>query len=158
MPHPNLWVHDLSLVCRFEMASSENRLMLHASCVAYQGRGVLVLGRSGSGKSGLCLQLMGLGAGLVADDQTQLWQGKNCVMADAPATIKGQIEARGVGILNAPAVGPVPVALVVDMNALEKSRLPDQKEITLLAQCLPLLHNPEMEHFPAAILTYLGGM
>ncbi|MFZ9950137.1 MAG: HPr kinase/phosphorylase, partial [Gemmobacter sp.] len=43
-------------------------ILLHASCVAFAGRGVLILGPSGSGKSGLALGLIALGAGLVADD------------------------------------------------------------------------------------------
>ncbi|MEM9638850.1 MAG: hypothetical protein AAGA94_14475, partial [Pseudomonadota bacterium] len=46
--------------------------ILHASCVACQGRAVLILGRSGQGKSGLALQLMAYGADLVADDRTQV--------------------------------------------------------------------------------------
>ena len=44
--------------------------MLHATTVALAGQGVLILGPSGSGKSGLALQLMAMGAELVADDRT----------------------------------------------------------------------------------------
>ena len=44
---------------------------LHASCIAVHGRGVLILGPSGAGKSSLALQLMALGADLVADDMIE---------------------------------------------------------------------------------------
>ena len=49
-----------------------NAQILNASCVAWQGRGALILGRSGAGKSALALQLMALGADLVSDDRTEL--------------------------------------------------------------------------------------
>ena len=47
--------------------SSEN---LHASCVASDGRAVLIAGPSGSGKSDLALRLMDRGFTLVSDDRT----------------------------------------------------------------------------------------
>ena len=47
-------------------------LNIHASCVAINGRGILLLGKSGAGKSELALRLMDEGARLVADDRTDL--------------------------------------------------------------------------------------
>ena len=41
---------------------------LHMSCVAIDGRAVLIAGRSGRGKSDLALRLLDRGAGLVSDD------------------------------------------------------------------------------------------
>ena len=46
---------------------------IHASCVALAGKGVLILGDSGAGKSDLALRLMDDGARLVADDRTELY-------------------------------------------------------------------------------------
>ena len=46
--------------------------ILHATCIAWQGRGVLIRGPSGSGKSALALGLMAHGAVLVADDRVKL--------------------------------------------------------------------------------------
>ncbi len=42
---------------------------VHATCVAILGRGVLLLGESGSGKSSLALRLIDRGAMLVGDDR-----------------------------------------------------------------------------------------
>ncbi|MDQ2092235.1 HPr kinase/phosphorylase [Marimonas arenosa] len=129
--------------------------ILHASCVAIDGRAVLILGRSGRGKSALALELMALGAALVADDRVELRRVGEAVIASAPEPIAGSIEARFVGILNAEAAGPAPVALVVDLDADETQRLPPQRSKNLLGLALPLLHNSETRHFPAAILQYL---
>ena len=43
---------------------------MHASCVAADGKAVLVCGPSGSGKSDLALRLIDRGFVLVSDDQT----------------------------------------------------------------------------------------
>jgi len=132
-------------------------VVLHASCVALGGRAVLIRGASGSGKSGLALQLMALGTGLVADDRTRLWRRGAVLMADAPAALCGRIEAREIGILTAPATGPAGVALVVDMDTAESDRLPPMRQVRILDVRLPLVRKSHLAHFPAAILTYLKG-
>ncbi len=40
----------------------------HGTCVAMKSRGLLIIGRSGSGKSAVALALLGLGCDLVCDD------------------------------------------------------------------------------------------
>ena len=130
--------------------------ILHASCVAYQGQAVLLLGASGSGKSAFALQLMALGAKLVADDRTELRLVGDEVMADVPAAIAGLIEARGVGILKAKPAGVTPVAMVIDMNRKETSRLPEPQSTVLLGQERPLLAAVGAPHFPAAVLQMLA--
>ena len=130
--------------------------ILHASCVAHQGRAVLILGASGSGKSALALQLMALGADLVADDRTELRLVRDQIMADVPVAISGLIEARGVGILKAKPAGATPVTMVIDMNRKEHSRLPEPQSTVLLGQSLPLLAAVAAPHFPAAVLQMLA--
>lgn len=130
-------------------------LIVHASTVAVEDRAVLIRGASGSGKSALALQLLALGAGLIADDRTVLTRAAGQVIADAPDTLHGLIEARGVGILNCPAVGPAPLALIVDMDCPESERLPGWHQDTVLNVALPVLRNPDAPHFPSAILLYL---
>jgi len=127
----------------------------HASCVAYDGRAVLILGASGRGKSALALKLMALGAQLVADDRTVLTRQDMRVMADAPPNIRGRIEARFVGILNGRPAGASPLRLIVDLDQTEIDRLPPQRSKNLMGIALPLLHNSDTSHFPAAILQYL---
>ncbi|MFB9148349.1 HPr kinase/phosphorylase [Roseovarius ramblicola] len=130
-------------------------LTVHASCVAQAGRAALIRGAAGSGKSGLALRLIALGADLVADDRTRLWRAGAQVMADAPATIRGRIEARGVGLLRLPAAGPCPLALAIDLDREETGRLPPLRETRVAGAALPLVHGSGHAHFPAAILLYL---
>lgn len=130
-------------------------LRLHASTVAINARAVVICGKSGAGKSALALELLALGATLVADDITELTVENVRLIATCPQSIRGRIEARGVGILKADDAGPTPVALVVDLDASESERLPPFRSMTLAGVQLPCLHNPAHGHFPAAILQYM---
>lgn len=129
--------------------------ILHASCVALAGRGVLIMGAAGAGKSALALELMAYGAALVADDRTCLRASQGGLIASAPPSIAGLIEARGVDILRADAVAEAEVVLAIDLDRLESERLPPRREISLLDRKVSLLHKVENAHFPAAILQYL---
>ena len=129
----------------------------HASSVAIDGRAVVICGPSGSGKSALALQLMALGAGLLADDITLLWREGEAVMAGAPPSLPRAIELRGAGLIRAELAAPAPVDLVVDLSVTETQRLPPLREITLLGRMLPLLHKIEGAHFPAGIVQYVRG-
>ncbi|KPP83307.1 MAG: HPr kinase/phosphorylase [Rhodobacteraceae bacterium HLUCCO07] len=135
----------------------EHREVFHGSCVAVDGRGILILGASGGGKSALALRLMALGAGLVADDRVIVTRADAGLIATCPPAISGLIEARFVGLLGAAPVGPVPLALVVDLDRAETERLPPRRSKSVLGLELPLLHNVETGHFPAAIMQYLKG-
>jgi HPr kinase/phosphorylase len=129
---------------------------LHASCVAWRGRGVLITGRSGSGKSALALALMALGCDLVADDRTELsLLPDGGLRASCPAAIAGMIEARGVGLLGAVPAGPVRLHLAVTLDVAETARFPPKRSVAHLGCSLPLLHDIGTGHFAPAILQYL---
>ena len=81
---------------------------LHATTVAFDRRGILILGKSGSGKSSLALDLMGRGATLVSDDRVHLSHVPGGLKASPPEAIAGVIEARGVGLLAAEWTAPNP--------------------------------------------------
>lgn len=134
-----------------------NTEIWHASAVALNGQSALILGASGSGKSSLALQLMALGAQLVADDRTCLTSFDGVLTASAPAAISGQIEARGVGILAAETCRQAPVKLVIDLDSAETERLPPHRTKDILGVALPLVLNTPGPHFPAAVLLYLRG-
>ena len=95
-------------------------MQIHASCVAREGRGVLLLGPSGSGKSDLLLRLLQRGFDLVADDRVDLADGVAC----PPATLAGLLEVRGLGIVRLPHVRSAQVALAVDLRSGERLPTP----------------------------------
>ncbi len=129
----------------------------HATCVAWDGRAVLITGKSGVGKSALGLMLMGLGCTLVADDRTLLTATDGTLLASCPPAITGLIEARGIGILNADHIPQAFVQLVVDLDTITEERLPQRRVITLLGCDIPLISGREDPLFAAAVLQTLRG-
>lgn len=129
---------------------------LHASAVALNGNGLLILGPSGAGKSVLALQMMALGAVLIADDRTEITLNGQGVLADAPPILRGRIEARGVGILAAEAAGPTAIRLVVDLGEVETDRLPPERHTLLLGMPVPLVFGPLHDHLAVMLRQYLN--
>ncbi|MFA5988664.1 MAG: HPr kinase/phosphatase C-terminal domain-containing protein [Sphingomonas sp.] len=99
---------------------------LHATCVAIGGRGVLIFGQSGAGKSDLALRLIDRGAALVSDDYTIVSAENGALFARAPANIAGKMEVRGLGIVPFPAVLQAPVAMAIELSATT-DRLPEPR-------------------------------
>jgi len=107
----------------------------HATCIAFDGRGVLLRGSPGSGKSDLALRAIADGARLVADDQVILSRRGSKVVASSPPTLYGMIEIRGLGIMRVEAE-----AEVVDLtDRLSIDRLPEPRRCELIGVDLPLL-------------------
>jgi len=130
-------------------------MQLHASCIAFDGKGVLIKGRSGSGKSSLALNLISLGAALVSDDRTNIRVENDWPYAYAPERLLGLIEARGVGILKLDALRKARIELVIDLDQTETERMPLSRETVINGHAIPLLHKSESPHFFAAIRLYV---
>ena len=98
-------------------------MQVHASCVAFEGRGVLLRGPSGSGKSDLALRAVEAGAKLVADDLVTLELRGERIWASPLPQAGGRLEARGIGIVRLPALAGAPLVLIADLARPE--RLPE---------------------------------
>ncbi|MBK1828883.1 HPr(Ser) kinase/phosphatase [Haloferula rosea] len=73
---------------------------LHGCMLDVRGIGVLIMGKSGSGKSETAIGLLERGSALVADDMVRItWVGDE-LRASAPELSRGYIEIRGIGIVN----------------------------------------------------------
>lgn len=113
---------------------------VYGTCVAIDGRGVLLRGPSGSGKSDLALRVIDAGGVLVADDQTRLVREGDRLVATCPDTISGQLEVRGVGIVPVESVARAPLDLVLDMMPAEQiERFPEFGTCRYLEIDVPLL-------------------
>ena len=88
-----------------------------ATCVAIDGRGLLIEGLPGSGKSSLALALIDRGAVLVGDDGVLLERrGERLYASPAPAIV-GKLEVRNLGLLEYPVQRDVPVALLLRLDS-----------------------------------------
>ena len=132
---------------------------IHASCVDFEGRGILLLGDSGSGKSGLCLDLiLNHGATLVADDRVELKTQQTQVIASCPEKLAGLLEVRNVGILRLPYKKESSVALVACLEPAGSllERLPAPEYYQIADASVPMLHFRENEASSAAkIIAFL---
>lgn len=137
------------------MSLVQNQLNIHATCVAFNGKGALITGVSGSGKSAFALQLMALGAELVSDDRTDLRVQGARLIATAPTNIAGLIEVRGMGILHATALPSADVCVVIDMDQTETGRLPEKHIATFCNTQLPCLYKIDAPYFAAAVVQFL---
>jgi len=129
----------------------------HATAVAVDGRAVLIQGPSGSGKSGLALDLISRGAVLIADDRTRLVLRDDWPWVRAPERRAGVIEARGVGLIRTPYSAGAPLALVVDMTEPEPDRLPQPATEPVLGHDVMRLRRVDAPHFPSAIVAVVKG-
>jgi serine kinase of HPr protein (carbohydrate metabolism regulator) len=111
---------------------------VHATCVAIAGRGVLIGGRSGSGKSDLALRLIDRGAQLVSDDYTDLCRTGGRLVARAPSRIAGRLEIRGIGLVEIAAAAEAPVCLFADLDSLPE-RLPEPIVRRIAGEDVPVI-------------------
>ncbi|MCX8496371.1 MAG: HPr(Ser) kinase/phosphatase [Akkermansiaceae bacterium] len=73
---------------------------LHGCMVDMRGVGVLIIGKSGSGKSETAIGLLERGASLVADDMVRIKYVGGELVATSPDLSRGYMEIRGIGIIN----------------------------------------------------------
>ena len=130
---------------------------IHSTAIARKGRAALLLGSAGAGKSSLALQLLALGADLVADDAVALNLSGGRVMLSSAPSIKGMIEARGVGLLKVNTVDHAALAIVVDLDKTASARLPEPEVHSVLGLKFPLLCGKGNPHLGAVIWCLLGG-
>ncbi|HUQ35247.1 MAG TPA: HPr kinase/phosphatase C-terminal domain-containing protein [Aestuariivirga sp.] len=146
----------------------QSQIFLHGTCVSVGGEGVLILGEPGSGKSGLALRLIDepgygissvlLRSELVADDQVIVTRDQDRLVASAPASLRGKLEIRGLGIVTLATQPSVPLTLVVKLqehSAIE--RLPDRATFDILGLALPRVEiDAKMAAAPARLRAALG--
>ena len=138
---------------------------IHASCVALDGRGVLIRGAPGSGKSRLAhilllrAPLYGREARLVADDRTLLENREGVLIARAPDAIAGLLEIRGLGIVRAPHRLESQVACVLDLlpeAEIPRLPFPEDNLVTLDGVTLPRAFAATPERGLDVLLTVFG--
>ena len=111
-----------------------------ATCVAIDGKALLIEGPPGSGKSSLALALMDRGAVLVGDDGVMLTAQNDRLVARPHPNTCGLLEVRGLGLLPFATMAEAPVALVLRLDAAAPRFIEAAQHITLGGVALPLIH------------------
>jgi HPr kinase/phosphorylase len=91
------FLNEATIRLEHEFAPS---VTLHACMVDMRGVGVLIIGKSGSGKSETAIGLLERGASLVADDMVRIKYVGGELVASSPDLSRGYMEIRGIGIVN----------------------------------------------------------
>ncbi len=106
--------------------------LYQAGCVAIGGRGILIEGIPGSGKSSLALALIDRGAVLVGDDGVLLGREGDRLLASPPPATEGLMEIRNVGLVRMETARAIPVALLVRLDSAAP-RYVEQADRAMLA-------------------------
>src|SRR5262249_881867 len=110
-----------------------------ATSLVFCGKGILLRGPSGSGKSDFALRLVDAGGVLVSDDRSEMSVEEGALHAACPAAIAGLLEVRGVGLMRVPYMEKAKIDLCLDCVSLaEVPRLPEKAQIRLQGVLLPL--------------------
>lgn len=88
-------------------------LLLNVTAVSCGGRGVLIQGTPGSGKSSLALALIDRGAVLIGDDGLTVDPLEDRLFASPPPEATGLLEVRNVGLVPMPVAKGVPLCLAL---------------------------------------------
>ena len=118
------------------MPASTGKENIHATGLVFEGKGLLLRGRPGAGKSFLALRLLELKdrqpppARLVGDDRLDVSSTRDGLIMQGPRSLRGRIELFGFGILTRPIQLSAPVDLVVDLVD-EPARMPEPEELRI---------------------------
>jgi HPr kinase/phosphorylase len=85
----------------FKPKTSKTSIHIHGVFVRLKGKGVLIIGKSGMGKSEIALDLIHKGHTLISDDSVLFYKkNKSKIIGEAPSILRNLIEVRGLGILD----------------------------------------------------------
>lgn len=109
-----------------------------ATGVAIAGRGVLIEGAPGSGKSSLALMLIDRGAVLIGDDGVLLDQRGDALWARPHPATAAMLEVRNVGLLRYPC-SPARIALVIALDEAAPRFIEGPEQTRREGTTLPLI-------------------
>lgn len=90
-------ITDLVSFLSEKMAPTDS---LYGVMMNIYGRGIMIMGKSGIGKSELALDLINRGHMLVADDRIDVTRIHTKILCTAPKLLKRMLEIRGIGIVD----------------------------------------------------------
>jgi Serine kinase of the HPr protein, regulates carbohydrate metabolism len=122
------------------MTGSAAPFARQSGCVAIGGRGILIEGAPGTGKSALALSLIDRGARLVADDGVMILPAGDRLVASPHPRTRGLMEIRNLGVLNFPCEDEAPLALAIVLDPAAPRYVEAAQGMELGGIVLPALH------------------
>lgn len=142
---------------------------IHGVLMNVFGKGVLIIGESGMGKSEVALELILKGHSLIADDRVDVYVVRDKVMGTAPELLRGLLEIRGIGIIDVTQMFGVRAFLeqehidfVIEFqkwdqnNQYRRIGIEEQLTFEVLNESLPKLVFPVKEGRDLAVLVESG--
>jgi len=102
----------------------------------------LITGAAGAGKTTLALEMIALGAELIADDRVKVQhspEGAGQLWLSAPPGIAGLVEMRGFGLVRLAARPGAALKLIADLDLAETERLPPRRQRILSGIPCPVM-------------------
>lgn len=125
---------------------TDDQLKMHATAVAITGAGLMICGKSGSGKSDLALRLIDRGATLISDDYVDVRRYSDNLLLSPPSNLAGKLEVRSLGILQRDYISGVALKLVINLKD-DPERFPmDRQVMILLGMTVPFCTLDAMEN------------
>ncbi len=138
---------------------------MHGVLLSIYGKGVMIRGESGMGKSEIALELIKRGHLLVADDRVDCARIHNKIVGRAPTILKEMLEIRGIGIINvsrmfgaSSVLDKVDVSLVIQLeqwhqdNDYDRVGIEDKKYEDILGAEIPKIILPVKEGRSMAVI------
>jgi HPr kinase/phosphorylase len=149
--------------------ATEPPINLHATCLVWGEKGLLIRGASGSGKSALADALVseaariGSFARLVADDRVIIYAQAGRLVVQAHPVLRGQIERRGLGLVQVPYLETTILHAIIDLTQAPNPRFPedDESSASVLDMRLPrcaLSAKLPMERKIQLLLAFCAGL
>ena len=125
----------------------------HGVFVDIKGKGILIIGKSGIGKSEVALDLIYKGHRLIADDSVSFYKiNQNTLIGKPPSLLKNLMEVRGLGIIDIKklfgrksVVRERELFLVVELKAFQKEIDFSRLEMTVNSFRLFDINIPKIE-------------
>ncbi len=112
--------------------------MYHGTSFKIEGKGILLRGKPGAGKSDLALRMIHRGAILIADDQTIIENSMEGLMMSPPQGLQGKLEVRGIGLIDVPFCKNHLLHFLIDLKPWQNiERLPEKDFETLEGLSIP---------------------